>query len=179
MQFRLPRTALLNRFEATPSTNPFEVAVLYQGALGDDAEDKEEDTVTEFGNTSSYPGDEINLPGNGFASVRGLMQKPSRVFWSSSNVAGYPYIYIQNFMPLGGPMPTTVVNNTWFNTFTWMSWYKAMFSSITFSTRISMLNFEFWVGAYPLQGPTTTMTVLACGPTMNPAQFTGDAGREI
>lgn len=73
MQFRLPRTVLLNRFQATPATNAFELAVNYQGALGDESDDAEMEEVVEFGNSGEYPADGMNFPGNGFSSVRALL----------------------------------------------------------------------------------------------------------
>jgi len=73
MEFRLPRTALLNRFETTPSTNPFEVSFTYQGVLGEDASDAKEMETIVFGDSGSYSTDGFNFPGNGFSSVRALM----------------------------------------------------------------------------------------------------------
>jgi hypothetical protein len=73
MQFRLPRSVLLNRFQTTPATNPFEVAVKYQGALGDGSDEAETEELLEFGNSGEYPADGMNFPGNGFSSVRALL----------------------------------------------------------------------------------------------------------
>lgn len=143
MDFRVPRDLITNRFLTTPSTNAFNVSVALQG-LGDEEKVIEEE-FSIGGGSGEFPTDAVLFPGNGFRSVRGLMQRLGKLCWSA--VTSNATAHFLSF-PYGGVSPISSAVGTyanWIPTVTLPGWYKPLFATFAGSTRVLVI--------FPSAGP--------------------------
>jgi hypothetical protein len=121
--------------------NPWFVSASLEGATGDE-DDHEADTLALVAPSGIYPSDQI-LFGEKFESVRGLMQKPNRIFqddntWSTINYA--PILGV-----LRGSAGATAGWNT---SLTLQGLYRQLFTGLACSERYKMFpEVGSWLGA--------------------------------
>jgi hypothetical protein len=131
--------------QVTPFVTPVSNGVFLEGASGDE-DDHELEVVELVPSSGEYPMEDL-LFGERIHSVRAMMQKPSRIFWTDST--GYysptanlswPTRPANMLVPQFGPFPTVDWVSTEFvrffdNSFTYFGYYRALYLGIACSER--------------------------------------------
>jgi hypothetical protein len=128
MDFRVPRDLITNRFLTAAPTQTFRVSVALQG-LGDEEKVVEEE-FSIGGSSGEFPADDVLFPGNGFRSVRGLMQRLGKLCLSAATTNAAAHFLA---FPYGGVAPISSAVGTyanWIPVVTFQGWYSPLFSTI-------------------------------------------------
>lgn len=176
MDFRMPRSVIINYFnvDSTNPVVPFDFVGTYQG-LGDESPEEEE--FISFGDSGATAIDAITYPGLGVRSVRALMQKPSRLYWSASGLVKLASLTsLGTFPPLNVP-PSSVYSGDAIPAFNWGGFYRMMYTGIAAATRFTVFaNPGTLVGATAMDYAGAVMPALPYGQTLMPMQRVGDPG---